>query len=412
MIESMHPTNAMRTKNEPVKHKHNILSGTMASRGIVTRSHLYTEETFHALYHQERKRMERSGNPFIVTLIDVSRLEEKCTAAALPNTPATKKSADTATNVPALSHCIFLIEKCLFNITREHDSKGWCLTNKIIGLIFTEIKTIEKRILTDKILEGLRAVLAPDQMEQITLSSYRISGKKTATDNVEEFPDNLIAPRDGLWFATLPALQKRTVDILGATAAIILFLPLFIIIALLIKSTSKGPAFFCQERIGRNGKKFTMLKFRSMKVDNDPAIHQEYVKKLIKGTIEGEDGDDGEKIFKITNDPRITKVGRFLRKTSLDELPQFLNVFKGDMSLVGPRPALAYEVAEYDTWHCRRISAIPGITGFWQVEGRSRTTFNDMVRMDIRYIKQWSLFLDLKLIFKTPFSLLLAKGAF
>jgi lipopolysaccharide/colanic/teichoic acid biosynthesis glycosyltransferase len=356
--------------------------------------------------------MERSGNPFIVILIDIMRLEEKSSTTALINVLAAKKSAAAATTVQATSHYISSIEKCLFDITREHDSKGWYRTNQIIGLIVTEIKTIEKRILTDKILAGLQAVLNPGQMKQITLSSYLISGKEPGACSMPEYLDNFIEKSNGSWFESLPALQKKTVDILGAMAGIIIFLPLFIIIAILIKSTSKGPVLFRQERIGKNGKKFNMLKFRSMHVNNDPSIHQEYVKKLIKGTIEGEVGADGEKIYKLTNDPRITQVGRFLRKTSLDELPQFFNVLKGDMSLVGPRPALQFEVAEYDTWHCRRIAAMPGITGIWQVEGRSRTTFNDMVRMDIRYIKRWSLFLDLKLIFKTPFCLFSAKGAF
>ena len=189
-----------------------------------------------------------------------------------------------------------------------------------------------------------------------------------------------------------------------------LFAPLFLIIAAAIKATSAGPVFFRQERVGLNGKTFLFYKFRSMKTNNDPLKHKEYIKKFInqQKTAAIEPG-----IFKLTNDSRITRVGHFIRKTSLDELPQLINVLKGDMSLVGPRPPIPYECDLYDIWHRRRLlSARPGITGLWQVMGRSRTTFDEMVRLDLKYLREWSLLLDLKILLMTPKAVISGSGAF
>jgi lipopolysaccharide/colanic/teichoic acid biosynthesis glycosyltransferase len=196
-------------------------------------------------------------------------------------------------------------------------------------------------------------------------------------------------------------------DITGALAGIFLFFPFFLILPIIIKLTSKGSVLFLQERIGKGGKTFKFMKFRSMTVDNDPKIHQEYVRSLIKN------GDrDTAGIKKLTCDHRITAVGAFLRRTSLDELPQFFNILMGDMSLVGPRPAIPYEVKDYAVWHKRRLYEVkPGLTGIWQVKGRSVTTFNEMVRMDIEYLESWSLITDLKLLFQTPLAIMSTRGA-
>jgi lipopolysaccharide/colanic/teichoic acid biosynthesis glycosyltransferase len=162
---------------------------------------------------------------------------------------------------------------------------------------------------------------------------------------------------------------------------------------------------FQQQRVGRYGKRFTFLKFRSMYVANDHAIHEEFVKTLIAGAK--------KPVYKLTNDPRITPIGRFLRKTRLDELPQFLNVLRGQMSLVGPRPPIPYEVEVYDIWHRRRLLEVkPGITGLWQVMGRSRTTFNEMVRLDLYYARSWSVWLDLKILWRTPRVVFMGDGAY
>ncbi|MDD3803989.1 MAG: sugar transferase [bacterium] len=195
---------------------------------------------------------------------------------------------------------------------------------------------------------------------------------------------------------SLHTLSKRIFDIIGSLALMIVLSPIFIIVAIMIKFDSKGPIFFRQERVGKNGKKFKMLKFRSMYVNNDNSKHKEYVAKLIK---EGSRDPSGS--FKIVNDPRITNVGKFIRKFSLDEFPQLENVFKGDMSLVGPRPPLQYEVENYDEWHKRRLSVRPGMTGMWQVSGRNQVGFEDMVLLDIYYVENWTVWLDLQILLKT-----------
>jgi len=180
-----------------------------------------------------------------------------------------------------------------------------------------------------------------------------------------------------------------------------------------IKATSKGPVFFRQRRIGQHGKPFVFLKFRSMYVDNDAGVHKEYVKRLIAGKADKQPSDgDGQGVYKLTADPRITRVGSFLRKTSLDELPQFINVLQGEMSLVGPRPPVPYEVEAYDIWHRRRLlEAKPGITGLWQVSGRSRVNFDDMVRLDLHYARTWSPWMDIKILVRTPGAVVLGVGA-
>jgi lipopolysaccharide/colanic/teichoic acid biosynthesis glycosyltransferase len=150
-----------------------------------------------------------------------------------------------------------------------------------------------------------------------------------------------------------------------------------------------------------------------MHVRNDPAIHREYVKKLIAGQQDGKStSGSSAQVFKLTNDPRITSVGGWLRRTSMDELPQFVNVLKGDMSLVGPRPPVTYELEHYEPWHHRRLDVKPGLTGLWQVKGRSRTTFDEMVRMDLDYVQNWSLWLDVKILLRTPVVVLMGDGAY
>jgi lipopolysaccharide/colanic/teichoic acid biosynthesis glycosyltransferase len=198
--------------------------------------------------------------------------------------------------------------------------------------------------------------------------------------------------------------MKRTMDIIGSALMLVLCAPLLLIIAATVKATSKGPVLFKQHRVGQYGRRFTFLKFRSMRVDNDPSVHREYVTKLIAGEAERiQASANGTGVYKLTNDKRITRIGAFLWKTSLDELPQFLNVLKGDMSLVGPRPPIPYELAAYQTWHRRRVLEVkPGITGLWQVTGRSLVKFDDMVRLDLRYATSWSPWLDLKILLRTP----------
>ncbi|MBN1155733.1 sugar transferase [candidate division KSB1 bacterium] len=216
---------------------------------------------------------------------------------------------------------------------------------------------------------------------------------------------------------------KRMFDLIISVTATIILSPLLILIALGIKLTSKGPILFKQERIGYMGKQFTIYKFRTMYVEQDSSIHEKFVCDFINGDNGNKNGDGNGKggnngssdkpIYKLSNDPRVTPVGKLLRRTSLDEFAQLINVIKGDMSLVGPRPPIPYEVARYDLWHKRRfLTAKPGITGLWQICGRSSTNFNDMVRLDLKYIMNWSLFFDLKILFKTFWAVISMKGAY
>ena len=196
----------------------------------------------------------------------------------------------------------------------------------------------------------------------------------------------------------------------GSLALLALLSPVFLIVAALVKLTSSGPVIFRQARVGRSARLFTMLKFRTMRIDADDAIHQQYVTQFITASHQHSRSSDA--VYKIVNDPRLTPIGRFLRKTSLDELPQFWNVLTGDMSLVGPRPPVPYEVNHYKPWHRRRVLEVkPGVTGLWQVTGRSRTTFEDMVRLDLRYARTCSLWNDIKILLATPRAVVTGKGA-
>jgi lipopolysaccharide/colanic/teichoic acid biosynthesis glycosyltransferase len=188
-------------------------------------------------------------------------------------------------------------------------------------------------------------------------------------------------------------------------------LPFYGLIAILIKLTSEGPVLFVQDRVGRDGSPFKFYKFRTMLVDNSDAEHRSFAAEFIKGRMMN-DAEAKRPVFKLQNDPRVTSIGRFLRKTSLDELPQFINVLRGDMTLVGPRPPLAYELAHYKEWHRGRLTVKPGLTGLWQVSGRSTVPFDEMVMLDLYYIENWSLALDLKIIMRTVPVMLFGLGGY
>ena len=207
-------------------------------------------------------------------------------------------------------------------------------------------------------------------------------------------------------------ILKRTLDIVGSATALLVFSPIMIATAIAVRMTSPGPALFKQQRLGRFGIPFDIYKFRSMSNKNDDKAHREYVAKLIAGqTAEINNGDSKNPVYKMIRDPRITKVGHFIRKTSIDELPQLFNVLLGDMSLVGPRPPLRYEAEKYQVWHLRRILEVrPGITGLWQVIGRSTTNFDEMVRLDLKYIREWSIWLDIKMLIGTVKVVIMRSG--
>jgi exopolysaccharide biosynthesis polyprenyl glycosylphosphotransferase len=205
---------------------------------------------------------------------------------------------------------------------------------------------------------------------------------------------------------------KRAFDMALAALGVALLSPLMGLIAAAIRLESRGPVLYRQQRIGENGHPFTMLKFRSMWAGADSSLHQAHVTQLIEQNLSQGQLDSGvANSLKLAGDPRVTRVGRVIRQTSLDELPQLINVLRGEMSLVGPRPPIAYEVELYQDWHRRRLEAPPGITGLWQVHGRNRVSFDEMVRMDLEYIEHQSLWLDLQLLAQTPLAVLAGRGA-
>ena len=204
---------------------------------------------------------------------------------------------------------------------------------------------------------------------------------------------------------------KRVFDTAVSLLLLVALFPLMLLTTLLIKIVSPGPAFFTQERIGYKKEPFKFIKFRSMQQNSDNEIHQKYVKDWIASGKDSALKDGGTTVHKLTNDPRIIPfVGSLIRKSSIDELPQLFNVLKGDMSLVGPRPCLRYEMESYKPWHKARFDALPGITGLWQVSGRNKLTFNEMVRLDINYLQNWTFSKDLLIILKTPYIVLFDKA--
>ncbi|MDU2460591.1 MAG: sugar transferase [Clostridium sp.] len=185
-------------------------------------------------------------------------------------------------------------------------------------------------------------------------------------------------------------VSKRALDVIASFLGLVILSPILLIVAILIKLESKGPAIFSQSRIGLNGKEFKMYKFRSM-VQNAEELKEKLAKQ----------NEMSGPMFKIKNDPRVTKVGKFIRKTSIDELPQLLNILKGDMTLVGPRPSLPREVEKFESWMLKRLEVKPGLTCYWQVSGRNNIDFYDWMKLDLKYVNDMSFWLDIKLIFKT-----------
>lgn len=353
------------------------------------------EEVFRRMISLERKRSERTQRPFVLLLMDTG------------HTQPTQKNG----------RILLDILSALESATRETDFMGWYETNSAVGVMFTEI-TLENSLILSTILarisEVLRARLTSEQFSQIKFS-FHLFPEEWDPNNPDRQSNPTLYPdldkRDGA--NRLGRALKRDMDIVGSILLLVALSPVLFVIAAAIKLTSQGPILFRQQRIGEHGKAFTFLKFRSMYVDNDASQHKEYVRSLIAGqAIKNPANGTGEGIFKLTNDPRITPVGNFLRRTSLDELPQFVNVLRGDMSLVGPRPPVPYEVEAYATWHRRRLlEAKPGITGLWQVQGRSRVGFDDMVRLDLRYARNCSPWLDLKILMQTPKAVIAGNGA-
>jgi lipopolysaccharide/colanic/teichoic acid biosynthesis glycosyltransferase len=353
------------------------------------------ENVFHSMLTLERRRAERSGKPFVLMLLDAN-LEYGSAAVIL------EEAAE-----------VIMASK------RETDLAGWYKKSDILGVIFTEVSIEGERPLTEILRTKFETALAKDLGREkaakiaISLHVFPEIWDRNDSDWVADaklYPDL----NRGNSRKRMPLVIKRVMDVAGSAALLLALSPLLAAIAAIIKLTSKGPVIFEQERLGRFGARFKCLKFRTMFTNNDPKIHQEFIQQFISGKEEcGKENESQQAVYKIINDPRVTPIGAFLRKTSLDELPQFWNVLRGEMSLVGPRPPVPYEFEIYDIWHRRRVLDIkPGVTGLWQVSGRSRTRFDDMVRLDLRYCQTWSLWLDLKILISTPRAVFGGDGAY
>lgn len=350
---------------------------------------------FSKMLSLERKRAERSCRGFVLMLLETSSLFKVRDRQALEQ-----------------------VLRTLSTSVRETDIKGWYKADSVAGIIFTDVPVSSAIAVANALLEKVTNVLGKtlriEQISEIRLS-FHVFPELSDQDGPGPQLDPLLYPESlDNNKPTISRVIKRSMDVAGSLLAIGAASPLLIAIAALVKLTSPGPVLFRQQRVGQGGRRFTFLKFRSMYASSDHAIHREYVTQLITGVAAAQPTASANRaVYKLTNDPRVTPLGRFLRRSSLDELPQLLNVLRGEMSLVGPRPPVPYEFECYQVWHRRRLLAVkPGITGMWQVEGRSTVKFDGMVRLDLEYARSWSPWLDLKILWRTPRAVLIGSGAY
>ena len=263
-----------------------------------------------------------------------------------------------------------------------------------------EVIITDTTISSDRLFDAMMQVGRRRRVEfRFAPSLFDLLPQKTSVEQIGVLPMVRLF-REPL--SDLERFVKRASDIAISLFAIIVLSPVLLAISLIVKLGSCGPVMFRQERVGMDGRIFLCYKFRTMYADADDQVHREAYRKNIEGDDAANIGNEAAPVFgKVRDDPRVTSAGRWLRRSSLDELPQLFNVLKGDMSIVGPRPPIRYEVEDYDMWHRKRLDMKPGITGLWQVSGRNRLTFEEMVRIDLFYIENWSLWLDLKIILLT-----------
>ena len=366
----------------PARGQAKVRRNVRSSAPVASLDELLPHGLLLAQLHRERRRVDRSKAPLSLIIYRMAQRSDESSTAELATLLVANK--------------------------RETDIAGWLGTdvlavicpdtgNEGVHRFITKIDAI-----SGDLCYSVECATYPDQLfEGLSASPALAHG-----------PSPLLGEKRAL--STDPSyLLKRPLDIVGALLAIVLFAPLMLVAALAVKLTSRGPVIFKQTRLGKSGVPFVFYKFRSMRADNDDRIHRDYVKVLISGdNASANQQDSSTPLYTIKDDPRVTRVGRFIRRTSIDELPQLFNVLKGDMSLVGPRPPLPYEAENYRSWHLRRVLDIkPGMTGLWQVEGRSKVTFDEMVRMDLRYIRGCSLPMDLRILAETFFVVLSCEGA-
>ena len=364
---------------------------------------IHSINEFSFIVGRERARSDRTGQYFSLAVFE---LNEKNKGQTSP----------------------FLLAEVLNQRKRSTDEIGWFDTRRI-GVILPDTPVEGARKVADDICQRIATKVVPPSFKVYTYSTGSLpefdwegrncaspekylekgapgqmqSGKEEmcTVDWSEKGIEPLLGYPMPIW--------KRAMDILGSIAGIVFASPIMILVAFGVKLTSPGPSFFRQKRIGYGAQAFTIYKFRSMFSGATQDLHSRYLDEFIKGKAQ----KNGDGAFKIKDDPRVTPFGRFLRKWSLDELPQLFNVLKGDMSLVGPRPEPSYAITNYPYWYHRRTMGVkPGITGLWQVTGRSRITYEEMVRLDIRYLQTMSFFNDSKILLRTFIVVITHSGAY
>jgi lipopolysaccharide/colanic/teichoic acid biosynthesis glycosyltransferase len=373
---------------------------------------LLSRDAFARLVLVERRRSERSGRSFGILVIDAHGSSRRRAAAALAR--RTVRDAVTAA-------------------TRETDVIGWIAAPSVLGVLLPDLPEAGPWAAVERVRGRIERAGGPHGAAEAAgpaVPTVKVLGRlfpepvpgevaardrlvRTAADDLAALLEPLLYPelRETRGRRRLGDAVKRGLDTVASGALLLALAPLGLLLAGLVRLSSPGPVLFRQTRVGYRGRPFTMLKFRTMYTGADQAAHREFVTRFIADGARATP-PDGATMFKLTNDPRVTPLGRLLRKTSLDELPQLWNILRGEMSLVGPRPPLPYEVERYAPWHRRRVlEARPGLTGLWQVRGRSRTTFDEMVRLDLRYARTRSLARDLGILLATPRAVISGKGA-
>lgn len=347
---------------------------------------IYGEKEFMRVLARERARAERSDHHFSLVVF-----ETRCGKQPHSN---------------AQTHLLDELHARM----RTTDEAGWLRQNRIGAILHNATaqngwlfaKNIQMSLLADGTQLLCSVYSYPPQQQNGTTSTGDTPEKQVAETTtgqqlnrdcpVEDFQPN---------YAKKMTRKKRCLDLLGSLLGLIILSPLFILLWCLIKTVSPGPVIYKQTRIGLGGRPFTFLKFRTMAINANTNNHREYLSSLINGN-KGEQNCAPAMTKLDDNDKNIIIFGKLIRKTYLDELPQLINVLRGDMSLIGPRPPIPYEVAEYQLWHTGRFDMTPGMTGLWQVSGKNRLTFDQMVRLDIQYIRKQSLWMDLKILTLTP----------
>jgi len=345
---------------------------------------LLPREVFRKIIDRERARANRTGEIFSLVVYILQGGSEK-------------------------HETLQLLADTLSSNIRSIDAAGW-LDSQHIGVLLPETDSVGAERFAKKINHETLSLQLLSNYEIFTYPSETLTNPEDESLSEENKRTQM---RSSFWdglntkhaqrksdyiFCLTRRILKRSFDCFGAAICLLLLSPLFLFISAFIKVVSPGPVFFKQQRVGYGGHPFTFLKFRTMRQGADSSEHQAYLATLING--------DSDKMTKLDHDPQIIPGGNMLRKSCLDELPQLFNVLHGEMSLVGPRPPIPYEVKEYQSWHRGRFDALPGMTGLWQVSGKNRLSFREMVRLDIRYAKERSLWMDLKILFRTPLAIL------